>query len=692
MHGDFSKYFQFESKDDTRVLLQQGRPITDADWNTQSEILLARQREFLTDFFNWHGTFGDGLVLSDADTATPPETPAPSDANGGNQGQGGGGEEDSQRNGETGETGNTNANSDAAGNPNQPAVAPDNRNATPAVAENAATVAFSLSGHYYVDGLRCDFSDKPTFKVDPPHANTEGRLVYLEVWEEAQTHFERPEILEPRLAGLDTAWRGRIRWSLQTADFPKPMNGERDCSSLIKNKDISRETFRKCVKADEASLTVELVPPQESSETPVAAETGIEDEDCRPVSAASDQEEVRIYRIEIHQRGEFEKNATTSKATLKWSRENGSKVHPVTYNPSSEQWAIDQISVPYSSTDTGQNPGNWLELFDNGGCVFPELIPDLPRKLERPLQSSAPNSPEITRDPPEGCQKTSKGFVRVWDHDKDPNSPNKSPTIPLRNGLVIDKVLKLSFSNGLYRKGDYWFVRIDGKVLTVNGKRATIPPAKPNNQPEGNDPSDANHQPAAKTPKAVDEPSAMRRAVAPLALIEPPMNLTRLFRGVGDLNLYSDVISILKERWLGKPKDGEEQDGADGDSQAAPENGEATHPPDQRDQPQAFLSEAGLRELRRYVTSPEDITRQILARYLKFEPHSPAFRRWLSTVSIRELVGESVDPLLRRLERTLARESEDWVTIESDARIVFRLANNFSDMIHQEYRHKYWMG
>lgn len=109
-------------------------------------------------------------------------------------------------------------------------------------------------------------------------------------------------------------------------------------------------------------------------------------------------------------------------------------------------------------------------------------------------------------------------------------------------------------------------------------------------------------------------------------------------------------------------------------------------------EPGALLSPAGLAELRRYVTSPEDITRQILAQYLKFEPRSPAFRHWMASVSIRELVGDSAEPLLDRLRRTLSKQHDNWELIEADARDAFRLANEVSEMIHQESRHRYFLG
>ena len=64
----------------------------------------------------------------------------------------------------------------------------------------------------------------------------------------------------------------------------------------------------------------------------------------------------------------------------------------------------------------------------------------------------------------------------------------------------------------------------------------------------------------------------------------------------------------------------------------------------------------------------------------------------MASASIRELVGNSVNPLLDRLRRTLSQEHDAWELIENDAREAFRLANEVSEMIHQESRHKYWLG
>ncbi|MEI8021144.1 MAG: hypothetical protein WCH39_23260, partial [Schlesneria sp.] len=56
MYGEISRYAFDSDPQDTRVLFQQGRPITDADLNFQAAIPYALHREFVQQLIPWHGT------------------------------------------------------------------------------------------------------------------------------------------------------------------------------------------------------------------------------------------------------------------------------------------------------------------------------------------------------------------------------------------------------------------------------------------------------------------------------------------------------------------------------------------------------------------------------------------------------------------------------------------------------------
>ena len=72
MRGDFSRLTFDRTKHYSGVLMQQGRVLTDADWNEQVDILLHQLRTTTRDIIGWHGTVdahgeapgGDGFRIT----------------------------------------------------------------------------------------------------------------------------------------------------------------------------------------------------------------------------------------------------------------------------------------------------------------------------------------------------------------------------------------------------------------------------------------------------------------------------------------------------------------------------------------------------------------------------------------------------------------------------------------------------
>ncbi|MBC7819604.1 MAG: hypothetical protein IAG10_22205, partial [Planctomycetaceae bacterium] len=63
MYGDFSRDSFDSSKLYNRVLMQQGRPLTDADWNEQASIIADREWRLIKSLLGAnHGTFDDGFA------------------------------------------------------------------------------------------------------------------------------------------------------------------------------------------------------------------------------------------------------------------------------------------------------------------------------------------------------------------------------------------------------------------------------------------------------------------------------------------------------------------------------------------------------------------------------------------------------------------------------------------------------
>lgn len=187
MKGDFSRDTFDRRHRFSRVLMQQGRVLLDADWNEQTSILLHTIRTLATDLIGPHGGPGDGFLIGCLDA-----------------------EEQ----------------------------------------EHGCDFTIGW-GHYYVDGIlcenvpsaRCPSGEAPapmTYLTQPDHPaavriEDGDYLVYLDVWERHLTHLEVEHIREVALGGPDTATRARVVWQVKVVDESEcgHQHDDADCASLL---------------------------------------------------------------------------------------------------------------------------------------------------------------------------------------------------------------------------------------------------------------------------------------------------------------------------------------------------------------------------------------------------------------------------------------------------------------------------
>lgn len=177
MKGDFSRFTFDASSPYSRVLMQQGRVLLDADWNESAEIQTYYLRALARDLIGPHG--------------------APTDQDGND----GGDFSIAKR------------------------VADDNKTEV----KNDFTIA---GGRYYVQGILCE-NPKPlgyrlqtNWPDDGVPFDAKPYLVYLDVWERHITPTETDDILaDPALGGADTCSRAKVIWQvkvLPVAAVPDP--------------------------------------------------------------------------------------------------------------------------------------------------------------------------------------------------------------------------------------------------------------------------------------------------------------------------------------------------------------------------------------------------------------------------------------------------------------------------------------
>jgi len=188
MTGDFSRTTFRRQHQFSRVLMQQGRVLLDADWNEQTSILLHYIRTLASDLLGPHGGPGDGFqVVCDEDL-------------------------DCDFFIEWGHyyvDGFLCENLPVASCP--PGDEPERRTYTTQPSLPIAT----------------DGEDEAALEEDTSY------LIYLDVWERHLSHLQAGTIREVALGGPDTASRARIVWQVRAAPLPKDIPTTVSCEELL---------------------------------------------------------------------------------------------------------------------------------------------------------------------------------------------------------------------------------------------------------------------------------------------------------------------------------------------------------------------------------------------------------------------------------------------------------------------------
>jgi hypothetical protein len=178
MKGDFSRWTFDPYKNYARVLMQQGRPLVDADWNEQMTILLHRMHMLGRDLFGPHGGPADECGF-------------------GIEG--------------------------VKGLPHDFEIGAGRYYVNGICCENHQPVRFSR---------------QPIPVTDAAIEDGKRYLVYLDVWEDFVSAADDPDLLDPALGGIDTTARTRVVWQVRTHVVAPTIERERlfaDWPALIHN-------------------------------------------------------------------------------------------------------------------------------------------------------------------------------------------------------------------------------------------------------------------------------------------------------------------------------------------------------------------------------------------------------------------------------------------------------------------------
>ncbi len=472
MEGDFSRITFNKSNQYSRVLMQQGRVLVDADWNEQAEILNNALRTLITDLAGSHWGTVDGEMEIDiqknAIRLTNPSS-------------------DSFKIGQL-----------------------KKQDETPVPND------FSInSGHYYVDGLLC-VNEQPiaySGQGGSPSKleNSKMYLVYLEAVERPVSYLEDSNMREIALGidGPDTAERAKVIWQVKTPTATL-------ANKLVEDiKEFHAKTPKEKVKLIEA-LTQKLQGLAQPAnrgyiKARAKAPTSPPKDPCTiSPDARYRGTENQLYRVEIH------KSGTAGTATFKWSRENGSVVFPIL---KLEGNAV-QLGNLGRDDRLSLTAGDWVEIVDDDYIL--QISGDLDGKANPLLQVvdvdhinmlvmlSGKLGVNLKDD------QSKHPLLRRWDQKGGTGKRGEPPKLsgdgsviiqeaqannPDTNWITLEDGIQIQFQppsattqppNAMYRTGDYWLIparTVTGDILWpqqagVDDQSPPVPMALP---PDGVD-------------------------------------------------------------------------------------------------------------------------------------------------------------------------------------------------------------
>jgi hypothetical protein len=431
MKGDFSRDTFDRAKHYSRVLMQQGRVQVDADWNEQQAINTYRVETEAKDVVG-----ACGAPVGDAGFGITPD---------------------------------------------------------------AKTLKIG-KGRIYVDGILCendadlDYFKQPDFPMEPNAPNvqdilkaTDLGIVYLDVWQRHLTALDDDLIREKALGGPDTATRVKTIWQVRVLPVKGP--DPKECSRLEKERSIlqakidelqsalakaarskSKPATRKTLSAasqldglkrelavlevmiTEVCGAVECITPFPGWDALFPPKWGMmnarttipdnPDDVCLiPPSAGYTRLENQLYRVEIHQGGNFPADTVT----FKWSRDNGTVVTAIT-KISGNVVTVHDLGP---DAELGFANGQLVEILDDlnelKGTSSQLLKIDDATTLDIKLNSN----PTPLASNADGVDKTRHPKLRRWDRV---GALTANTWIPLESGIEVQ------FSEGTYKTGDYWLI------------------------------------------------------------------------------------------------------------------------------------------------------------------------------------------------------------------------------------------
>lgn len=446
-NGDFTRDTYNPLKRFSRVLMQQGRVLLDADWNEQTSIILHYLRSLAADLIGPHGGSGDAFKIEGIEVIDHPT---------------------GQKKGD-----------------------------------------FTIQkGRYYVEGILCendaliaDHLHKGISFQEFQPLSPGSHLVYLDVWERHITFLadedprhNEPSIREVALGGPDTASRAQVVWQVK---WTKPEITELNPDGTFKaKKEVKADQLKN--KSEGHALFEDVLRDNSITRSVPgtlrarATKPRTDGQDCACVTSPESRYrgvENQLYRVEIHKGGPAwdgigplgnpgrdvpppkagpvpfpQKTNLADAATFKWSRENGSAVFRIRKAvTSSDGKTTVALSDLGRDARFGLKKGDWVEIVDDDYVLQNRAEP----LLEVQEINGDERSVTLRGTPGHnvGLDLKKHPLLRRWDYRGDPKSggltlvqagENERGWLDLEDGVQIQ--FQALDPSATYKTGDYWLI------------------------------------------------------------------------------------------------------------------------------------------------------------------------------------------------------------------------------------------
>ncbi len=374
-------------------------------------------------------------------------------------------------------------------------------------------------GHYYVDGILCVNEAEAPYDLQPylpePPAILESLeeagavvgLVYLDVFERERTALDDPDLREGVLGGPDTTARSEVVWQVKVLPLSSVALSDAAVSGLSAQADTvrtlrqnladaatedERQSIRRNLRAalrtlaaDAAAAGIDCeLSPQEWTDLSaprspqMAVDTPPVSPDDGPCDAPPDADflgpENQLYRVEVHTTGA---GGSRSSSRFKWSRENGSVVAKIERVGASTGGVVsgNVLGVHSTGRDSylGFHNGDWVEYIDDllemntGAGTLRQIVAD-------------PENNEITLSSNVAVRFDHNPKLRRWDQGAQTSTrnggtgtvANNADGVPMNTAddswLLLEYNVWVQFADEVYQPGDYWIMAARAATGTVD--------------------------------------------------------------------------------------------------------------------------------------------------------------------------------------------------------------------------------